>query len=70
MIVVDVTVIAYLWILGDLNSFAENVLMRDSDWVSSILWKSEFRNILAKYLRGGHMSSHTAQSFLGPQRSR
>lgn len=64
MIVVDVNIIAYLWIPGDLSTYAEKVLLRDDEWVSSILWKSEFRNILAKYLRGGHINSYAAQSCL------
>jgi predicted nucleic acid-binding protein len=53
MIVVDVNVLAYLWIPGEMTTFAEDALARDPHWVSSILWRSEFRNILAGYLRRG-----------------
>lgn len=53
MIVVDVNVLAYLWIPGELTSLAERALARDAHWVSSILWRSEFRNILAGYVRRG-----------------
>lgn len=55
MIVVDVNVLAYLWIPGELTSFAEKALARDPHWVTSILWRSEFRNILAGYLRRGDL---------------
>ncbi len=56
MIVVDVNVPAYLWIPGELTPLAEKALARDPHWVSSILWRSEFRNILAGYLRRGDLN--------------
>jgi len=64
MIVVDVNTIAYLWIPGEMTGFAEKTLERDSAWVSPILWKSEFRNILAQYLRRGLIHFKTAQRCL------
>lgn len=51
MIVVDVNTVAYLWIPGEMTTLAEQALARDPHWVSAILWRSEFRNILAGYLR-------------------
>ena len=53
MIVVDVNTIAYLWIPGELTESAQRALARDPHWVSTFLWRSEFRNILAGYLRRG-----------------
>jgi len=64
MIVVDVNTIAYLWIPGEMTELAERSLAKDSEWVSSTLWKSEFRNILAQYLRKGDIDSGTAQRCL------
>lgn len=55
MIVVDVNTIAYLWIPGEMTELAERTLARDPHWVTSILWRSEFRNILAGYLRRGDL---------------
>jgi predicted nucleic acid-binding protein len=55
MIVVDVNTLAYLWIPGEMTALAEEALARDPHWVSSILWRSEFRNILAGYLRRGDL---------------
>jgi len=55
MIVVDVNTLAYLWIPGEMTTLAESALTRDPHWVSSILWRSEFRNILAGYLRRGDL---------------
>ena len=51
MIVVDSNVIAYLYLPGDHTARAEALLEQDPDWVAPVLWRSEFRNILAGYLR-------------------
>lgn len=51
MIVVDSNVIAYLYLPGDHTAKAESLLQRDADWVVPLLWRSEFRNILAGYMR-------------------
>ena len=51
MIVVDTNIIAYLYITGDRSQQSEDLLSYDSDWVAPILWRSEFRNVLAQYLR-------------------
>lgn len=51
MIVVDSNVIAYLYLPGDHTARAESLLQRDADWVVPLLWRSEFRNILAGYMR-------------------
>ena len=51
MIVVDVNVLAYLLIPGKHTGGAELLLEADSMWAAPRLWRSEFRNILATYLR-------------------
>jgi predicted nucleic acid-binding protein len=51
MIVVDTNVLAYLYLPGEYTAAAETLLEQDSDWAEPILWRSEFRNILARYLR-------------------
>ena len=51
MIVVDSNVLAYLYLPGELTAEAEALLERDPDWAVPVLWRSEFRNILAGYLR-------------------
>lgn len=51
MIVADTNLIAYFLIDGDFTEAAEAVYDADSDWVAPYLWCSEFRNILALYLR-------------------
>jgi len=51
MIVVDTNVIAYLWLPGDFTAAAERVLVEDADWAVPLLWRSEFRNVLAGAVR-------------------
>ena len=51
MIVVDTNVVAYLYLPGEHTAAAESLLEEDPEWAAPILWRSEFRNILAGYLR-------------------
>jgi predicted nucleic acid-binding protein len=51
MIVVDSNILAYLLIDGVFCKRAEALLVSDSNWIAPLLWKSEFRNILAGYIR-------------------
>jgi predicted nucleic acid-binding protein len=51
MIVVDTNVLAYLYLPGDYTAHAEALLKQDPQWAAPLLWRSEFRNILAGYIR-------------------
>lgn len=51
MIVVDTNVIAYLLLSGERTAQAEALLRYDAQWLAPRLWRSEFRNVLAVYLR-------------------
>lgn len=62
MIVVDSNVLAYLYLPGEYTAAAEALLEQDSDWAAPILWRSEFRNILAGYLRRKAISFEQANS--------
>lgn len=55
MIVVDTNVLAYLYLPTEFSANAEALLERDPLWVAPLLWRSEFRNILAGYLRRGSL---------------
>lgn len=51
MIVVDSNVLAYLYLPGEHTAAAERLLEREPEWAAPVLWRSEFRNIPAGYLR-------------------
>lgn len=60
MIVVDTNVLAYLWLPGIRTPAAERLLKKDPDWNAPLLWRSEFRNVLAGCLRRGDLDLETA----------
>ena len=62
MIVVDTNVIAYLFVPGDRTSAAEALRRRDTEWAAPLLWRSEFRNMLATLIRLGRIELPTAQA--------
>lgn len=51
MIVADTNLIVYLFITGDKTELAQQVLAKDPYWIVPPLWQSEFRNVLAGYIR-------------------
>jgi len=53
LIVVDTNLIMYLLIQGERTDEAERVFKADSQWLAPFLWRSEFRNALAFYMRRG-----------------
>lgn len=64
MIVVDSNILAYLYLPGEYTAAAEALLQRDPDWAAPVLWRSEFRNILAGYMRRNMITlelAHTLQ---------
>ncbi|MGA7954728.1 MAG: type II toxin-antitoxin system VapC family toxin [Gloeobacterales cyanobacterium] len=62
MIVVDSNVLAYLYLPCEYTAAAETFLEQDPDWAAPILWRSEFRNILAGYMRRKAISFEQANS--------
>jgi len=61
VIVVDSNVVAYLYLPGDHTGKAEVLLEQDPDWAVPLLWRSEFRNILAGYMRRKTLTSEVAR---------
>ncbi len=62
MIVVDSNVLAYLYLPGVHTAATESLLQREPDWAAPILWRSEFRNILAGYMRRKVLTFEQANS--------
>lgn len=51
MIVADTNIISYLLLPTPFTDSVESLYKIDPDWSAPILWKSEFRNVMALYLR-------------------
>ncbi|MCA9961977.1 MAG: type II toxin-antitoxin system VapC family toxin [Chloroflexota bacterium] len=64
MIVVDTNLIVYLIMPTEYTEMASQVFLQDADWVAPHLWRSEFRNVLAKYLRQQLVSLPQAQKIM------
>lgn len=60
MIVVDTNTIAYLYLPTDYTTDIEALLERDPHWIAPLLWRSEFRNILALHIRKNLIDLDTA----------
>jgi predicted nucleic acid-binding protein len=56
MIVVDTNVIAYLFLWGAHTERSRSAFLKDPEWAAPLLWRSEFRNVLALYLRKKQLS--------------
>jgi predicted nucleic acid-binding protein len=61
VIVVDTNVLAYLYLPGEYTAQAEALLERDPQWAAPVLWRSEFRNILAGYIRRSTLTFEQAR---------
>ncbi|MEP6781811.1 MAG: type II toxin-antitoxin system VapC family toxin [Gemmatimonadaceae bacterium] len=55
VIVVDTNVVAYLLIEGEHTQAARTVFQRDPVWAAPLFWRSELRNVLARYVRQRHL---------------
>jgi predicted nucleic acid-binding protein len=64
MIVVDTNVIAYLLLGGEKTSRTRSIFVRDSKWAAPLLWRSEFRSVLAMYIRKGKLTPEKAMEFM------
>lgn len=60
MIVADTNTIAYLYLPTDQTANVVALLHKDRHWVAPLLWRSEFRNILALYVRKNIIDLNTA----------
>ena len=51
MIVADNSVLVYFWLPSAFSEWAEAAKAQDGVWAAPVLWRAEFRNVLAGYLR-------------------
>ena len=64
MIVVDTNVIAYLYLHSAHSDLSEKALVKDPQWAAPLLWRSELRSVLTKYLRNRIISLGVAQQIM------
>ncbi|HET8686934.1 MAG TPA: type II toxin-antitoxin system VapC family toxin [Methanosarcina sp.] len=62
MIVVDTNILAYLYLPTEFSEQTELLLLKRPKWIAPVLWRSEFRNVLALYIRKGMLSLEQAYS--------
>lgn len=60
MIVADTNLTFYLFVRSPITAEAEAVYRKDFEWIAPPLWRSEFRNALAFYLRRGLLALNDA----------
>lgn len=60
MIVADTNTIAYLYLPTEQTEDVVALLLREPHWVVPLLWRSEFRNVLALYVRKNIIDLGTA----------
>lgn len=65
MIVVDTNVLAYLFLAGERTESAERALAKDPEWAAPLLWRSEFRNVLAVGVHQKRLALPDAQQIMG-----
>ena len=53
MIVVDTNILAHFWLPSDSTELCDKLFQKDPEWIAPTLWRSEFRNVVALYLRKG-----------------
>lgn len=51
MIVVNTNILIYLFLPNPYSDQVKEVFLKDPSWAAPVLWRSEFRNVLAHYLR-------------------
>lgn len=60
VIVADTNLIAYLVIRDERSELADTVFKTDPIWAAPLLWQSELRSALAKYIQHAGMSMEAA----------
>jgi len=64
MIVVDTNIIAYFYIQSEASELVESAIRKDPHWCAPLLWRSEFRNVLAACMRKKMLSLSDASGVM------
>jgi predicted nucleic acid-binding protein len=64
MIVADTNMLVAIWVQGDFSKTSLSILNREREWIAPILWRSEFRSALRKYLKANIIDSNNANRMM------
>jgi predicted nucleic acid-binding protein len=64
VIVVDTNILVHLYLHSDRSLQAAAAFRHDPDWAAPLLWRSEFRNVLALYIRKARLSLIEARQIM------
>jgi predicted nucleic acid-binding protein len=62
VIVVDSSVLAAFWLPGEFAALAESAKEREGVWAVPVLWRAEFRSVLAGFLRQKRLTEAEANA--------
>ncbi len=51
MIVVDTNILVYFFLRTEFTDPVDTLFQKDPEWIAPLLWRSDFRNVLALYIR-------------------
>lgn len=64
MIVADANMLVAIWVQGDFSKTSLSILNKEREWIAPILWRSEFRSALRKYLKANIIDSTNANRMM------
>lgn len=64
MVIVDTGPLAFLLLPGEMTDLAQRAYAKDPAWSSAPIWRSEFRNIVVRYVREGWVTPKAAEEIL------
>jgi predicted nucleic acid-binding protein len=65
VIVVDTNIIVYFYIRSEQSDLADKAFLKDPHWIAPLLWRSEFRNVLASCIRKRIINFEVAVEIIG-----
>jgi predicted nucleic acid-binding protein len=65
VIVVDTNLLVHFYIRSEQSDSADKAFLKDPHWIAPLLWRSEFRNVLASCIRKGLINFEVAVEIVG-----
>lgn len=65
MIVADTNLLVYFYVQGEYSDLADKAFRKDPSWISPLLWRSEFLNVLAACIKNRFVDFEAAIEIIG-----